>query len=688
MATTMPTVKAEVSAPPDWAIELSNKGWELEGIDLKDEATMNDIYEDLGIQGDSKDHRKLRNGLRSYIVKKQQARAVDAREPKKTRVPSLQDQFCWVLDKEDFKGAWGLLSQLARGHISEETVEPKVYRFPATQLWETWEKDAMRGQLIAHRDCLRPDLFKYQREDRTPVVIGVRMGSGYGKTHVLTEAPTLLGIRCVYVTYNLKQALALDKVFPAKCFLFRGLLAILGCKPPECYKFFKENERMLTEVSVDDLRKLFVLAAGFMAKRSDLILSVDEVMELGEEIAGLVVSELCETAAAYTKAHSNVCIGLVSSLEEKAFTTMSARPVRHWAPKRPDAKALVYFASHVPKEMRAAAVALANAVCGRHMRSIVTAFEFIGQDMTCSVEYLFNQVADRLGNQVSDTQLEIIRGYVKARIETKGMGNWEGIESLMDDTKVVPPIFIKLAFDDSDAKTKEYLGRLLHAFSLNDGGAGKHLENVGKWFDLFRSSLELPVVPANAVVRANPRLCKKEAKPVDWFYGLRFSPDLSEDRQALLKEEQTIEATDDGPKTNWKTKPVDPIPVPEKYYHPRLSNHPWVDRAYVAIHPSKRQQCLVLVQDKVNKTDYGTACMKLNAAANMLVEHYKDANAGIDQCLLIVHDIGASTSTYAHKTHLEWPYLLVREKEEVTKFYSVNFVEIVWYARERHLLSI
>ena len=74
MATTMPTVNAEVSAPPDWGIELGKKGWELEGIDLKDEATMNDIYEDLGIQGDSKDHRKLRNWLRSYIVKKQQAR--------------------------------------------------------------------------------------------------------------------------------------------------------------------------------------------------------------------------------------------------------------------------------------------------------------------------------------------------------------------------------------------------------------------------------------------------------------------------------------------------------------------------------------------------------------------------------------------------------------------------------------
>ena len=67
MSTSMPTDEAK-----DWGSELRSKGWYVDGIELEDEDTMRDIYEDLEIQDDTKVHRKRRTGLRAYI-KKQQA---------------------------------------------------------------------------------------------------------------------------------------------------------------------------------------------------------------------------------------------------------------------------------------------------------------------------------------------------------------------------------------------------------------------------------------------------------------------------------------------------------------------------------------------------------------------------------------------------------------------------------------
>ena len=44
--------------------------------------------------------------------------------------------------------------------------------------------------------------------------------------------------------------------------------------------------------------------------------------------------------------------------------------------------------------------------------------------------------------------------------------------------------------------------KLFHVFSVFDSGAGKHLEAIGKWYDLFRSKLHVPVVLPRAMIHA------------------------------------------------------------------------------------------------------------------------------------------------------------------------------------------
>ena len=101
----------------------------------------------------------------------------------------------------------------------------------------------------------------------------------------------------------------------------------------------------------------------------------------------------------------------------------------------------------------------------------------------------------------------------------------------------------------------------------------------------------------------------------------------------------------------------------------------------MAWHPGDRKQCLVLIQDKVNSADFPSACEKLQLAADLLSATYE-----ISRVLLIVNVIGAGKRATA-QCKLKWPHILVREAE-VSCFYSVNFADIVLFARRRHLASV
>ena len=614
-----------------------------------------------------------------YVVKEETPFEVEPPPTKrlKTDEQQLRDSFSERLGRGqgDLKMAMDAFRELVSRYISTEKDDPKSYRFPAEPLWDTWDKPEMKDQLKRKREEIRAKLKVYNPNDRQKVVIGVRLGSGFGKTHVLTEAPDLLSAaKGIYLTYNLDQDLRVDKESPVKCLLIRLMLALIGCKQYKCSLFLLENSGVVQDITEDALRNLFVFYASQQASERDIVIGVDELMLLGNLPAKQVVSELAKSAAQYWKETKSMCTVLVSSLATQVFETKSGRPVDDWVPSRPNPDTLVHFAKSLPENKREKAMALVNAVSGRHMRSIVIAFKCLGQKVDCSVQYLFNEMRGQLGNKLRLEELKLICQHVCQSIKSKEQGDWREIESLTDNSHAVPPVFLKLAYEDQDSQTKTCLDELLHSFSLFDS-AGKHLENISKWYDLFRASLELPVVPANARVNINSGT--RDCNSTRWYYDLNFNNLMSLSEEALLKQERVFE---EG-KSQIQIVATGVVPKHDCYYHPKISNHPWVDRAYVAIHESQTL-CLVLVQDKVNDSDFPEACDKLNKAADELT----NLSTELKHALLIVNVIGAGTNTRAQK-RLTWPYILIRGQEEVRQFYSANFADMVWFARERHLLA-
>jgi len=533
----------------------------------------------------------------------------------------------------------------------------------------------MNDQLKRKREEIREKLKVHNPNDRQKVVIGIRLGSGFRKTHVLTEAPDLFSAsKGIYLTYGMDQDLRVDKESPVKCLLIRLVLALIGCKRYMCSLFLLENSGLIQDITEDALRNLFVFYASQQASEREIVIGVDELMLLGDLPAKQVVSELAKSAAQYWKETKSVCNVLVSSLATQVFETKSGRPVDNWVPSRPNPDTLVHFAKSLPEDKREKAMALVNAVSERHMRSIVIAFKCVGQKVNCSVQYLFDEMRGQIGNKVGNEELKLIRQHVCQSIKSKVQGDWREIESLTDNSHAVPPVFLKLAYEDQYSQTKTCLDELLHSFSLFDS-AGKHLENVSKRYDLFRASLQLPVVPANALVHINSGT--RDCKSARWYYGLNFNVDMSLSEEALLKQERAVE---EG-KPCIRIVATGVVPKHDCCYHPKISNRPWVDRAYVAIHESQTL-FLVLVQDKVNDSDFPEACDKLNKAADELT----NLSSELKHALLIVNNIGAGTNTRA-QNRLSWPYILIWGQEEVRQFYSANFADMVLFARERHPLA-
>ena len=106
--------------------------------------------------------------------------------------------------------------------------DPKVYRHPPVSD-DTWNKEAMGLGLKNIRNSNLPkSIPAYSKNNRETVAIGLRLGSGFGKTHVLTEAPALLGLpqsSSVYITYSHDQQLGADKKKTKEAALLRLILA-------------------------------------------------------------------------------------------------------------------------------------------------------------------------------------------------------------------------------------------------------------------------------------------------------------------------------------------------------------------------------------------------------------------------------------------------------------------------------
>lgn len=246
----------------------------------------------------------------------------------------------------------------------------------------------------------------------------------------------------------------------------------------------------------------------------------------------------------------------------------------------------------------------------------------------------------------------------------------ERIEGYLDASGALPPALICGAFGviDEEGKLQEN-DPLYGVFNVDTVymDPAKHLEHFCLHFDLFRQKNNIPVVSAGVVVHIPSS--GNGFKPKAWYKALQFPEDMETSKESLFARTQNGVLPTETAKA----------PSTTKYYHPEVENHPWIDRAFIALNVTSKvhEECFILYQDTVND-DLPKAIKGLNAAADLLKEHHP-----LREVLCIANVIGASAQTTSQKD-FKYPYIFIRTKEESTAFYSVNFTSIVEFVRERH----
>ena len=154
-----------------------------------------------------------------------------------------QRTFSTILLAGDYEEASRQLRDAARPYRGKEPDSPKTYCIPPDRfINSTWNEDEMRRQICERRDKIFPMLKDYVPTDRKQVVIGLRLGTGYGKTHVLTRFPQWLTAHAIYVTYNDNQNLNADQKAPEKALYIRLILALHGWSSKMCSHFMNGDE--------------------------------------------------------------------------------------------------------------------------------------------------------------------------------------------------------------------------------------------------------------------------------------------------------------------------------------------------------------------------------------------------------------------------------------------------------------
>lgn len=579
-----------------------------------------------------------------------------------------------LVDSDDYtafmKELLGVTEDLIRGR---DPVDPRTYRKPYVPELGTWNEAALTREIRAHRSLARTRLENYYEGDGRPVVVSLRNGSGFGKTHILTEAPKWLTAKGIYITYNQGQDLRSDCDYPIQAAILRLILVLRGFSPRQCSNALtREEVAPFLRVSVYWLEKLFVNTCS-TDRIGDIVISVDEVRKLPNEAARIMLSALSSLAARFVKETQNMCTVLVSSLNSETFRTVTGRAFIKWNVERPNDKTLEFFA-YLLRENKKKAKALANALGGGHMRSLVYCFKmWMDDEVNVSMKYLLNRMDQEYDTNIDDKDLVDVQLHVLTCIRSREAKKTPAtVEEMSGVNHAVPPCYIMKAFQDNPAAT-QILHDLFGSFSLYNT-PGKQLEEIGKQYDLLRAALDLPVVPGRAEVTI-PCDSQGTRYSRSWYRNLQFTSALVVNEAALLKQ-QNVEGS-----TTKEIAATGVRPECGCYYYPSICIHPWINRLFVAWNPDHSEECLVIILDKVSSPDFASACEKLQQAADVLTAAHNIANV-----LLIVNVIGERESTRA-QCQLTWPHILVGE-DEVPVYYTVNFADIALYARKRHQVSV
>lgn len=567
----------------------------------------------------------------------------------------------------------------------------------------------LREAVDLERRCLRNSTQDNGINRYAAFVGSIRLGSGFGKTHVLHEAPKLFKAGSVYITFNQAQSLAADLANPRKCILLRVLLRCFGYSNKGCDYFLNSSDgEAFRDLPTDVLTKMAVQVMMDTFPEIDVVVGLDEVARLfrwesvvqpdGEVVqvksydcVEKMISEIGNLAFEYVKETERMCTVLATSLVGQAFRTPSERGVEPLLPGK-----LTYdgvrnmvtsiFGGAAEEADLARICSILIALGGAHYRSVVMAARSLKNLESPSFSVLFGALKNRVISRDDPQILELVRAHVISACTEAGSARCNPtLEQYMDSDGVLPTVFVWAAFlvqsglgDDRETRFHENhpLRRFFETCAFTD--SSKQLEICAAHFDIFRSQHELPVVPRNLEVFIPSNLSGID---VAVYKSLKFPENLTLDSRPLIKAIMIPSTTPDGK----KVKKSDIVFLADNlqvgaYYHPACAVHPWVDRAFIALFYPDRWQYLVLYQDKINN-DLPKAVKGLNSTADMAVK----AGWKADRILCVAHVVDATAKTTCQKD-FRYPYVLIRS-DELNSYYSCQFAPAIRFVRDRHQLS-
>ncbi|KAL3897930.1 MAG: hypothetical protein SGARI_006798 [Bacillariaceae sp.] len=235
---------------------------------------------------------------------------------KKRRVDNGELRLKELIEFSQFDKAWAKLVEVTTSFVADTAEEPDDEICNPVKIKSTWQGEEGPKHLknLLKKQCHEidksiADIADYRADYRAGRVVGIRLGSGCGKSHLLLEAPKLLGMPGIYVTYNLEQTLKADKQDPRAAVLLRILLRLAQIPHAASDRILRNTfGQALLSIDGPVLRKFAVHQLAKAAGNSGIFVGVDEVMAMVKiPDVRQIISELASVATDYYKTKESSC---------------------------------------------------------------------------------------------------------------------------------------------------------------------------------------------------------------------------------------------------------------------------------------------------------------------------------------------------------------------------------------------
>ena len=401
----------------------------------------------------------------------------------------------------------------------------------------------------------------------------------------------------IYITYNLGQHLSFDREYPHIAVLLRVLLRheAFGVSNVTCDRAFSEHAQVLAHIGpLEDFVVWYFSKPRIEneAKPKHVVVCVDEVCRLMNGTDNSVVQAVTwalEELAFGLEKRAVTCTVIVSALTDDAFATVTGRPVHKIFLPLPCDAARDFIVGNLLPRASDHEKAMIAACAGTHLRSIVVACNCIAMKGALDVRALAVELHTRIAAHLCNAEKVAIQSYVRGCCQNStavSCVNAPAAKRFMDNVGCIAPPMVCFAFEQdfwmpSWAHPAQSLFQSSYCIVPS-----KQLEHCGYHYDRFRALYGLPVVPYGV------KVCNCGTLGTAWFKELTFLEEIAYEKNLDTSSLFAVKGMS-VVRTKHKLEFG-------KYLLPDVGNHPYIDRACLAVHRASNTQCVVLYQDKIN----------------------------------------------------------------------------------------